>query len=196
LNCFYKCISRAIANRMKKYIDKLCPRAQKGYSNTKYCQEVLIGLIDAIERCNFLGKKGCLLSLDIKKAFDSLSHSYLMCVYKFYNIGPNMIKWLVLLGTNRKASITLDSGISTLFFDLERGNAQGDTLSPFIFVLGYQLLLMKLEFDVQIQGLIEAVDIPVSLPPLPENNEVSTIPPKVYAMADDATMLVEMEYEF
>ncbi len=196
MNCFYKCISRAIANRMKKYIDKLCPRAQKGYSNTKYCQEVLIGLIDAIERCNFLGKKGCLLSLDIKKAFDSLSHSYLMCVYKFYNIGPNMIKWLVLLGTNRKASITLDSGISTLFFDLERGNAQGDTLSPFIFVLGYQLLLMKLEFDVQIQGLIEAVDIPVSLPPLPENNEVSTIPPKVYAMADDATMLVEMEYEF
>jgi hypothetical protein len=193
LNCFYKCISRAIANRMKKYIDKLCPRAQKGYSNTKYCQEVLIGLIDAIERCNFLGKKGCLLSLDIKKAFDSLSHSYLMCVYKFYNIGPNMIKWLVLLGTNRKASITLDSGISTLFFDLERGNAQGDTLSPFIFVLGYQLLLMKLEFDLQIQGLIEAVDIPVSLPPLPENNEVSTIPPKVYAMADDATMLVEME---
>jgi hypothetical protein len=58
LNCFYKCISRAIANRIKKYMDKLCPRAQKGYSNTKYGQEVLIGVTEAIERCNWIKKKG------------------------------------------------------------------------------------------------------------------------------------------
>jgi hypothetical protein len=41
----------------------------------------------------------------------------------------------------------LDNGLKTLYFDLERGNAQGDTLSPFLFNLGYQILLMKLEFD-------------------------------------------------
>jgi hypothetical protein len=58
LNCFYKCISRAIANRLKKYMDKLCPRAQKGYSNTKYGQEVLMGVIETIEKCNFLKRKG------------------------------------------------------------------------------------------------------------------------------------------
>ncbi len=57
LNCFYKCISRAIANRIKKFMDKLCPRAQKGYSNTKYGQEVLIGVTEAIECCNWIKKK-------------------------------------------------------------------------------------------------------------------------------------------
>jgi hypothetical protein len=44
------------------YIDRLCPRAQKGYSNTKYCQEVLIGLEDAIEKCNYAIKGLCTLS--------------------------------------------------------------------------------------------------------------------------------------
>jgi hypothetical protein len=104
-----------------------------------------------------------------------------------------MIKWLVLLGTNRKACIVMDSGIKTLFFDLERGNAQGDTLSPFIFILGYQILLMKLEFDLQIQGLIEVVNLPEEHPPLPLENEVNISPQRVYAMADDATLLVKMK---
>jgi hypothetical protein len=48
---------------------------------------------------------------------------------------------------------------------------------------------MKLEFDLQIQGLTEEVALPASFPPLPEDNE------KVYAMADDATLLVKVEIE-
>ncbi len=108
------------------------------------------------------------MSLDIKKAFDSLSHSYLRCVYEFYNFGPNLIKWLILLGTNRRACISLNNGLKTNFLDLEQGNAQGDTLSPFLFNLGYQILIMKFEFDLQIQGLIEAVELPDThpIPPL------------------------------
>jgi hypothetical protein len=164
LNCFYKCISRVFANRLKKYIEKLCPRAQKGYSNNRYCQEVLIGVVETIEKCNWEKKKGGVLSLDIKKAFDSLSHSYLESVFKFYNFGPNICKWLKLMATNRKACIVLDDGSVTIFFDLERGNAQGDTLSPFLFMLGYQILLMKLDLNLQIEGLLERVEIPENHP--------------------------------
>jgi hypothetical protein len=40
LNCFYKCISRAFAERLKKYMNKLTPCSQKGYANGRYCQEV------------------------------------------------------------------------------------------------------------------------------------------------------------
>jgi hypothetical protein len=146
-------------------MDKLCPRAQKGYSNKKFCQEVLIGVVETIERCIYDKKRGAILSLDIRKAFDSLSHSYLKSVYEFYNFGPNITKWLILLSTNRRARIILDNNMQTQFFYLERGNAQGDTLSPFLFNLGYQILLMKFEFDLQIQGLIEPVELPERHPP-------------------------------
>jgi hypothetical protein len=135
LNCFYKIISRAIAKRLQKYMDKLTGIGQKGYSCTKQCQEVLINIVDSISTLKANGKNGALISLDIKKAFDSTSHKYLQLVYNFFNFGPNFVRWLNLLGTNRRACIILDSEISSAFFDLQRGNAQGDTTSPYIFNL-------------------------------------------------------------
>jgi hypothetical protein len=101
LNCFYKLISRVTAMRLGTIMDRVTKIGQKGFSNTKYCQEVLIGIIDSINHLKHRNKKGALLSLDIKKAFDSTSHSYLQEAYKFFNFGPNFIRWLNLIGTNR-----------------------------------------------------------------------------------------------
>jgi hypothetical protein len=93
---------------------------------------------------------------------------------------------------NRAARIVINSDISTNIFELERGNAQGDTISPFLFNLGYQILLFKLEYDQHVSGLIENVELGPDFPPLPPH--VSRSPPKVYAMADDATVITKMEW--
>jgi hypothetical protein len=167
LNCFYKLISKVIAMRLGTVMDKITRIGQKGFSKTKYCQEVLIGIIDSISRLRYRNRSGALLSLDIKKAFDSTSHSYLQEAYRFFNFGPNFIRWLNLIGTNRKACIILDDGTYSDFFDLERGNAQGDTTSPYIFNIGFQILLLKLTFDLQIEGLFDFPVPPDNTPPLP-----------------------------
>jgi hypothetical protein len=112
--------------------------------------------------------------------------------YKFFNFGPNFIKWLNLIGTNRKACIILGDGSYSEFFDLERGNAQGDTTSPHIFNIGFQVLILKLTFDLQIEGLIEFPVPPDNAPPLPRT--VSTYTHIVSAYADDATLIVKLEY--
>ncbi len=192
LNCFYKLISRVVSIRLKTVMDKITCVAQKGFSSTKYCQEVLIGLVDSISHLKHTNKTGALLSLDIKKAFDSTSYSYLQQVYKFYNFGPNFIRWLNLIGTNRKACIILENGVYSEFFDLERGNAQGDTTSPYIFNPGFQVLLLKLTFDLQIEGLLEFPPHAENLPPIPAT--VSTYTRKVSAYADDATLIVKLNY--
>jgi len=190
LNCFYKIISRVVTTRLRKFMDKMTPICQKGYSGSRYCQEVLISVMDNIERLNTIKKRGCLISLDIKKAFDSLSHSYLNSVYKFYNFGPKLIRWLTILCTNRQACIIIDNNITTEFFDLERGNAQGDTISPFLFNLGYQILLFKLELSLQIVGLLhefaeEAEVAERTLNPDPVRNpQVRVSDPKAFALAD------------
>jgi len=136
-------------------MDKLTAVGQKSASNKKICQEVLIDLIDGIQYCKKTGKKGALLSLDIKKAFDSTCHSYILEVYKFFNFGPNIIRWLTVIGTNRKACVIVSRDKLGRFFELERGNAQGDTISPFIFNLGFQLLLFRLNFDLQIASILK-----------------------------------------
>jgi hypothetical protein len=80
-----------------------------------------------------------------------------------------------------------------VIFDLERGNAQGDTTSPYIFNLGFQILLLKLTFDLQTEGLLNFPVIPDPTPPLPPT--VSTYNRKVSAYADDASLIVKMRYE-
>ncbi len=92
---------------------------------------------------------------------------------------------------NRAARIVLDTDIATEIFELEQGNAQGDTIAPFLFNLGYQILLFKIQFDLQITGVIERVELPADFPPLPV--DVQQVPPRIYALADDATVLCKMD---
>jgi phage tail protein X len=77
LNCFYKIISRVLTNRIRKVYDKITHIGQKGYSKTKCCQEAVFSLIEGIAGTNHFKKKGCIVSIDIKKAFDSLSHDFI-----------------------------------------------------------------------------------------------------------------------
>jgi hypothetical protein len=151
--------------RLGKVMDKITRVGQKGFSSTKYCQEVLIGMVDSINSINRKNRNGVVLSLDIKKAFDSTSHSYLQMAYQFFNFCPNFIKWLNLIGTNRKACIILGNGMYSEFVDLERGNAQGDTTSPYIFNIGFQILILRLTFDLQIDGVLEFSTVPGGVPP-------------------------------
>ena len=118
-------------------------------------------------------------------------------VFKFYNFGPNISKWLSMLSTNRQACIIIEGAETTEFFDLERGNAQGDTISPFLFNLGYQILLYKLELSFQIEGILsDAVNARMDpgrdgLPHPPPQLEVGHPDPRAFALADDCTLLVK-----
>jgi hypothetical protein len=134
--------------------------------------------------------------LDIKKAFDSISHSYLKAALQFFNFGEKFIVNILTLCTGRKASIILDDGTLGLQFNLERGNAQGDTISPYLFNIGYQILLLRINFDLQIQGFLEVPerfqtrgepnqDQEISVPAV-----VSRKTRKIFAFADDCNALL------
>ncbi len=72
--------------RLKTVMDKITLVGQKGFSSTKYCQEVLIGIVDSINSLRFNRKNGALLLL----AFDSTSHSYLQQVYEFFILAQSL----------------------------------------------------------------------------------------------------------
>jgi hypothetical protein len=89
-------------------MDCITTVGQKGYSKTKCGQEVLITLLDKIHNCRKLNGQGCVLSLDIKKAFDSLSHNFIGHALSFFNIGDRLIGWIKTICTNRKLCILID----------------------------------------------------------------------------------------
>jgi hypothetical protein len=133
------------------------------------------------------------VAIDMAKVFDTLSHGFLNKVYKFFNFGPNIIKWLSLLGKDRLACILLDNGRKTKFFKLGRGRPQGDNISPNTFNFAEQILIFKLELD----PLIRRINRP---PPLPINHTHSFFSQesnretyKNESLADDNTTITMVE---
>jgi hypothetical protein len=168
-------------------MDKITAVGQKGYSTKRYCQEVVISILEGISKCKSSNIKGAVVSLDIKKAFDSISNTYLESCLRFFNFGEKFIGVIKLLCTNRKASIILGQNRCGKSFRLERGNAQGDTISPFLFNIGYQILLLKINTDLQIESFLDLPALPAGHHPPPA--AVSTSPWKAFAFADDCTVL-------
>jgi Reverse transcriptase (RNA-dependent DNA polymerase) len=134
------------------------------------------------------------VAIDMAKAFDTLSHDYLDKVYKFFNFGPNMQRWLSLLGNNREACIALEDGKSTPYFRLETGRPQGDNISPNTFNFGAQILIFKIELDPLIKSIPRNINrfvIPGTFFGEESNRETD----KNESLADDNTSITLMEEE-
>ncbi len=153
LSCLYKVASRALNNRLKKICDIIFLRAQKGFTNERHIQEVLINVIEGIAHCKQNNIPACILSIDQAKAFDTVSHQYKTEVFKFFGFGPKFINLLNTLCTNRTACITFDDGSLSSHFDLERGDAQGNTPSPILYNIAQQIFLFKLELCPEIKSV-------------------------------------------
>jgi hypothetical protein len=124
LSCMYKILSRVVNNRLKSVINRFTSRAQKGFTNHRYIQEVLINVCEKISYCNGNNIGGALLSVDQSQAFDTISHKYMEQVFRFFGFGPEFI------------SIIFEDGTLSKPFDLETGRPQGDGPSPFNIIWG------------------------------------------------------------
>ena len=52
---------------------------------------------DVLEITNSLDIEGILMTVDIEKAFDSINHSFLMCVLKKFGFDNDFRKWIQIL---------------------------------------------------------------------------------------------------
>jgi hypothetical protein len=153
LSNVYKVLSRALNIRLNTIVNRVCSRAQKGFNDSRYTQEVLINVLETIAHCNKGNVTGGVVAVDMAKAFDTLSHGFMLEVFRFLNFGPNLIRWLRLYGENRKACIILDNNELSESFALERCRAQGDNISPNTFNFADQVLIWKIELDPNVAGV-------------------------------------------
>jgi hypothetical protein len=160
LGCLYKVISRAVNNRLKSIINRFTSRAQKGFTNHRYIQEVLINVTEKISYCKKNNINGALLSIDQTRAFDTISHKFMSEVFKFFGFGDYFSKILNTIGTGRSAAVIFEDGTLSKNFDLETGRTQGDGPSPLLYNMGEQILLLKIELDPNISSVYQHQLIP------------------------------------
>ena len=76
------------------------------------------------------------MTVDIEKAFDSLSHSFLLAYLKKFGFGHDFIRW-VKIQLESQESCIINAGTTMRYFNLEKGACQGDPVSAYLFILSF-----------------------------------------------------------
>ena len=92
-----------------------------------------------IEITDVLIKEGFLVTMDIKKAFDSLDHTFVISVLKKFGFGNNFVIWIEIL-MSKQESCVINGGNTTRYIHLERRTCQSDLISVYIFNIELEVL--------------------------------------------------------
>ena len=104
-----------------------------------------------IDLINANDESAAIILFDMQKAFDRLSHSFLLRVLEAFGIGPGFINWVKILLTDIKSFVRVN-GFETEEFDIQRGVRQGCCLSPLLFVLATEVLGLEIRNNTKIKG--------------------------------------------
>ncbi|XP_071688814.1 uncharacterized protein [Rutidosis leptorrhynchoides] len=157
IGSFYKILAKILSNRLKKVIPRLIGSEQSAFLKERY---ILDGVLVANESLCFMKsnkKKGIIFKADFEKVFDSLNWDFLMEVMGCMRFGSKWCKWISSCLSSAKISI-LVNGSPTREFTIGRGVRQGDSLSPFLFILAAEGLNILTKATVD-RGLFKGVEI-------------------------------------
>jgi hypothetical protein len=179
-NCDHKLITKLYCTRIADKIkDKICGN-QTAYLKGRVISDNIRFLIAAIETINNDDEVDALLiSLDAKKAFDSVEHSYIeKCLSK---LGlKKFIPIFNILYSDLRTDILINGKI-VKGFRINRGVKQGDSLSCILFIICMEPLIRNIESNPDIKP-IWSRDLGCNLP-------------KVAAYADDVNSLTQNDPE-
>ena len=152
LNQVYKILSGALTERLKPALESIIHPDQKGFVSDRFIGEVVRNTYDVLEYAKSRNRAGLLLLIDFEKAFDSISHSFIIKCLHFFGFGFSFIKWINLLLNDVSSCINHCGNISDRF-KVERSCRQGDPISPYLFIICVEILAIKIKADNSMRGL-------------------------------------------
>ena len=175
-NCDHKIITKTYANRMSAGMIDVIKDRQTAYMKGRLINDNIRAIIAAINTSNVeKNLDGLLISLDAKKAFDSVEHSYIeKCLEKF-GLGK-FIPIFRILYSELKSDVIINGKVVDGYRIL-RGVKQGDALSCILFIICMEPLLANVEANQEIKPL--------------KSMALNTELPKALAYADDVSVISE-----
>jgi hypothetical protein len=135
LEVLYKIPSRILAHRLSTKLPTIIGEHQHGFMAGKAIQEPSLLATHLIQDAQQTGKSLQLISLDIEKAFDRISHAIILQAPRAFGIPELLIQALqnyVLVGMARVEV----NGRKGILITVRTGSGQGDPLSSILFLIG------------------------------------------------------------
>ena len=131
-----KLMEKLICNRLQRWISNndLLSDAQHGFRKEKSTVSAIAAFLNEIYKNINRNKNSYIIYLDLKKAFDTISHSNLL--NKLQNLGMDdlTLKWFVSYLTGRRQCVKLND-ITSNTLPITYGVPQGSILGPILFSL-------------------------------------------------------------
>lgn len=140
-----------LVDRVAAVITSLIHPDQTGFIPVRQITDNLRLVTNIIQDVNLDANPVVILSLDIHKAFDRVSWSYLELLLPKYSLCNEFMHGFRALYQNLQTRIKLP-GENTEFFALDKGTRQGCPLSPLLFILTIEPLACAIRENVNIKG--------------------------------------------
>ena len=136
----------------KEVLSVLINPGQTGFVKGRYMGQNIRLVNDILEQTKLQSIPGILLQLDFCKAFDTIEWSFIYKVIALLNFGGSMQRWISTFYSNSESAV-LNNGFCTNYFKLSRGVRQGFPLSPYLFIITFEILACKIRQDREIKGI-------------------------------------------
>ena len=146
LNVDYKIFSKVIANRIRLVLSKIIHPDQKAFIPGRHMSNAMYDLYATQKVVDEEELDVLLESLDIHKAFDSISWQFLEYSYSQFGFSSRFVDLLRCLYKNREVYIC-NNGFLSNKIKVGRGCPQGDCLSPVNFIVAIELLASRVRYN-------------------------------------------------
>ena len=146
LSCIYKIYTNLINNRLVKYCENSCSIVdeQNGFRSGRSCTDHLFALTSIVKNRINQNMSTFAAFVDFKKAFDFVDRRLLLYkLYKNFGIDGKMYNTLKCLNAHSISCVRIND-MTTNWFGVNSGVRQGDSLSPLLFSLFINDLILEL----------------------------------------------------
>ena len=143
--------TRALLIHLKSVLDKIVANDQHAFIKDRFLGNNILDLYSVVAKAIESTKGFVVFSLDIEKAFNSVRWDYLYRVLGCLQISDAFTTWIKLMNTKKELRV-LNNGHASKLIKVKNGLAQGDSLSPLLFILCIELLAAEMGQNSVITG--------------------------------------------
>ncbi|GJW04980.1 RNA-directed DNA polymerase, eukaryota, reverse transcriptase zinc-binding domain protein [Tanacetum coccineum] len=145
----YKCISKILTNRIKLALNQIVDDNQSAFIPGRAITYNILLTQELLKGYNYInGPKRCSFKIDIQKAYDTVSWSFIEEILGNVGFPCQMIKWIMTCISTPKFTIYVN-GERYGYFKGGRGLRQRDPISPYIFTMVIEVLNLLVENEIR-----------------------------------------------